>query len=143
MTVGHPPRCKGCQKQRQRRLFFSRHCSEKINANGPAPVVSAILGSGLHKIALSCIATHSIIKASASKPQCLKIYRQLAAMKPCNTRSVGHISLQNIELQPTNPLLQQRNIPVRGLKPVYYILGVGLVMAYGWRKLFLGGREQH
>lgn len=37
----------------------------------------------------------------------------------------------------------QRNIPVRGLRPVYYLLGVGLVMAYGWRKVFLGQREKH
>jgi hypothetical protein len=36
----------------------------------------------------------------------------------------------------------QRNIPTRGLRPVYYLLGVGLVMAYGWRKIFIGAREK-
>jgi NADH dehydrogenase (ubiquinone) 1 alpha subcomplex subunit 13 len=41
----------------------------------------------------------------------------------------------------TDPLLQ-RNIPTRGLKPAYYLLGVGLVMAYGWRKIFIGAREK-
>lgn len=37
----------------------------------------------------------------------------------------------------------QRNIPVRGLKPVYYMLGVGLIMTYGWRQIFIGQREKH
>lgn len=37
----------------------------------------------------------------------------------------------------------QRNIPTRGPKPVFYMLGVFAVMAYGWRKLFVGNREKH
>ncbi|KAJ9655639.1 hypothetical protein H2198_005537 [Neophaeococcomyces mojaviensis] len=37
----------------------------------------------------------------------------------------------------------KRNIPVRGLKPVYYMLGVGLIMTYGWRQIFIGQREKH
>jgi len=37
----------------------------------------------------------------------------------------------------------RRNLPTRGFKPVYYLLGVGLIMAYGWRKTFLGQREKH
>lgn len=40
------------------------------------------------------------------------------------------------------PSSPQRNIPTRGLKPAYYLLGVGLVMAYGWRKIFIGAREK-
>lgn len=36
----------------------------------------------------------------------------------------------------------QRNIPTRGPKPVYYTLAALAVMAYGWRQLFLGNREQ-
>ncbi|KAK7947504.1 hypothetical protein LTR80_008723 [Exophiala xenobiotica] len=36
----------------------------------------------------------------------------------------------------------RRNLPTRGFKPVYYLLGVGLIMAYGWRKTFLGQREK-
>ena len=39
--------------------------------------------------------------------------------------------------------LLKRNIPIRGFKPVYYLLGMGLIMAYGWRKLFIGNREMH
>jgi len=41
------------------------------------------------------------------------------------------------------PVQYKRNIPTRGLKPAYYLLGVGLVMAYGWRKLFIGNREKN
>ena len=48
-------------------------------------------------------------------------------------------SISNSRL--TDPPLQ-RNIPTRGLKPAYYLLGVGLVMAYGWRKVFIGAREK-
>ncbi|KAH0845650.1 hypothetical protein FOPE_12217 [Fonsecaea pedrosoi] len=37
----------------------------------------------------------------------------------------------------------RRNIPTRGLKPVWYLVGVGAVMAYGWRQVFVGQREKH
>ena len=37
----------------------------------------------------------------------------------------------------------QRNIPVRGPKPIFYMLGIVGVMAYGWRMVFLGNREKH
>jgi len=37
----------------------------------------------------------------------------------------------------------KRNIPTRGLRPAYYLLIAGLVMAYGWRKVFLGQREKN
>ncbi|EXJ73497.1 NADH dehydrogenase [Cladophialophora psammophila CBS 110553] len=37
----------------------------------------------------------------------------------------------------------RRNIPTRGLKPFWYLVGVGLVMAYGWRQVFVGQREKH
>lgn len=37
---------------------------------------------------------------------------------------------------------KQRNIPVRGLRPVYYMLAFGAVMAYGWRQTFIGQREK-
>lgn len=40
----------------------------------------------------------------------------------------------------TNP---QRNLPIRGLKPVWYLLGVVAVMGYGWRQVFIGGREKN
>jgi len=37
----------------------------------------------------------------------------------------------------------KRNIPIRGLKPVWYLLGVVAVMGYGWRQVFVGGREKN
>lgn len=40
------------------------------------------------------------------------------------------------------PSQTQRNIPVRGLRPVYYMLAFGAVMAYGWRQTFIGQREK-
>lgn len=39
--------------------------------------------------------------------------------------------------------LSQRNIPIRGLRPIWYLVAVGGVMAYGWRKVFLGARERN
>jgi hypothetical protein len=74
-----------------------------------------------------------------SHTRCLKIYRQQAATGLSSTRSAPPPSIPNSWL--TDPLLQ-RNIPTRGLKPAYYLLGVGLVMAYGWRKIFIGAREK-
>ena len=37
---------------------------------------------------------------------------------------------------------KQRNIPIRGLRPVWYLVGCAAIMAYGWRKVFLGNREK-
>jgi NADH dehydrogenase (ubiquinone) 1 alpha subcomplex subunit 13 len=37
----------------------------------------------------------------------------------------------------------QRNIPIRGLKPIWYMVGVLAIMGYGWRKVFVGGREKN
>jgi hypothetical protein len=37
---------------------------------------------------------------------------------------------------------QQRNLPARGFKPVYYLIGMHMMMAYGFYKLFYGIREQ-
>lgn len=49
----------------------------------------------------------------------------------------------DLRIVAANPLLSiQRNIPTRGPKPVYYTLAALAVMAYGWRQLFLGNREQ-
>lgn len=39
-------------------------------------------------------------------------------------------------------VLQQRNIPARGFRPFYYLLGANLIMAYGYYKLFYGIREK-
>ncbi|KAL2375500.1 hypothetical protein RJZ90_008063, partial [Blastomyces dermatitidis] len=36
-----------------------------------------------------------------------------------------------------------RNIPVRGFRPVYYLVGMHLIMAYGFYKVFLGIREKN
>ncbi|KIW69292.1 hypothetical protein PV04_05174 [Phialophora macrospora] len=36
----------------------------------------------------------------------------------------------------------RRNIPTRGLRPVWYLVGVLGVMTYGWRQVFLGQREK-
>lgn len=44
------------------------------------------------------------------------------------------------ELQLTFDL--QRNIPTRGYKPGFYLLGMVGIMTYGWVKLFYGQRER-
>ncbi|KIV96372.1 hypothetical protein PV10_00253 [Exophiala mesophila] len=36
----------------------------------------------------------------------------------------------------------RRNIPARGLRPIWYLLGVGAVMTYGWRQIWIGHREK-
>ncbi|KAL5692228.1 hypothetical protein EMGR_006248 [Emarellia grisea] len=36
-----------------------------------------------------------------------------------------------------------RNLPARGFRPIYYLVGMHLFMAYGYYKLFYGIREQH
>ncbi|KAI1608925.1 NADH dehydrogenase [Exophiala viscosa] len=41
------------------------------------------------------------------------------------------------------PVQYRRNLPTRGFRPAYYFVGIGLVMAYGWRNFFLGQREKH
>ncbi|EDN07849.1 predicted protein [Histoplasma mississippiense (nom. inval.)] len=40
------------------------------------------------------------------------------------------------------PIQYKRNLPVRGFRPVYYLVGMHLIMAYGFYKVFLGIREQ-
>ncbi|CAL5866226.1 uncharacterized protein PFLUO_LOCUS433 [Penicillium psychrofluorescens] len=36
----------------------------------------------------------------------------------------------------------KRNVPARGFKPVYYLVGMHMIMAYGFYKYFHGVREQ-
>ena len=36
----------------------------------------------------------------------------------------------------------QRNLPLRGVRPAYYLLGVFLVTSYGWYKAGQGMREK-
>lgn len=36
----------------------------------------------------------------------------------------------------------QRNVPARGFKPAYYMIGMHVIMAYGFYKYFHGVREQ-
>jgi hypothetical protein len=85
--------------------------------------------------------SQTLVDPSGSHIQCLKTSRQQAATRLCSTRSAprSHHLQTN---QEANLLPLQRNIPTRGLKPAYYLLGVGLVMAYGWRKIFIGNREK-
>ncbi|KAL9055398.1 MAG: hypothetical protein Q9162_003595 [Coniocarpon cinnabarinum] len=40
-----------------------------------------------------------------------------------------------------DPVQYKRNLPARGFRPVYLILGGALIMAYGWYHLFHGIRE--
>lgn len=58
---------------------------------------------------------------------------------PFNTKSVFPSQKRILKLTQTP---EQRNIPVRGLRPVWYLVGVAAVMAYGWRKVFVGNREK-
>ncbi|KAL1968244.1 hypothetical protein VTN77DRAFT_2079 [Rasamsonia byssochlamydoides] len=41
------------------------------------------------------------------------------------------------------PVQYKRNLPARGFRPVYYLIGMHLIMAYGYYKLFYGIREQY
>ncbi|RMJ25121.1 hypothetical protein PHISP_04020 [Aspergillus sp. HF37] len=41
------------------------------------------------------------------------------------------------------PVQYKRNLPARGFRPVYYLLGMGAVMSYGWYQLFYGIRERN
>ncbi|GES57522.1 NADH-ubiquinone oxidoreductase subunit GRIM-19 [Aspergillus terreus] len=41
------------------------------------------------------------------------------------------------------PVQYKRNIPARGFRPIYYLVGMHLVMAYGYYKLFHGVREMN
>lgn len=36
----------------------------------------------------------------------------------------------------------QRNLPVVGFRPVYYLVAVGMIMTYGMYKVAKGNREQ-
>ncbi|KMU72632.1 hypothetical protein CISG_09822 [Coccidioides immitis RMSCC 3703] len=40
------------------------------------------------------------------------------------------------------PVQYKRNLPVRGFRPVYYLLGMHAIMGYGFYKLWLGQREK-
>ena len=40
------------------------------------------------------------------------------------------------------PVQYRRNLPVRGFRPAYYLLGVGVVMTYGFWRMGKGIREQ-
>ncbi|GAT24565.1 NADH-ubiquinone oxidoreductase subunit GRIM-19 [Aspergillus luchuensis] len=40
------------------------------------------------------------------------------------------------------PVQYKRNIPARGFRPIYYLIGMHLIMGYGYYKLFYGVREQ-
>lgn len=40
------------------------------------------------------------------------------------------------------PIQYKRNLPVRGFRPAYYILAMGLVMSFGFYKVGVGIREQ-
>ncbi len=40
------------------------------------------------------------------------------------------------------PVQYRRNLPVRGFRPAYYLLGVAGVMVYGFYKFGQGTREQ-
>ncbi|KKY23223.1 putative nadh:ubiquinone oxidoreductase 14kd subunit [Phaeomoniella chlamydospora] len=42
-----------------------------------------------------------------------------------------------------NTVQYKRNIPTRGFRPSIYLLGMGVVMAYGWRQVFVGIRERN
>ncbi|KAA8645980.1 hypothetical protein EYZ11_003996 [Aspergillus tanneri] len=41
------------------------------------------------------------------------------------------------------PVQYKRNVPARGFRPFYYLVGMHMVMAYGFYKLFHGIREQN
>ncbi|KAL8874321.1 MAG: hypothetical protein Q9174_000320 [Haloplaca sp. 1 TL-2023] len=39
------------------------------------------------------------------------------------------------------PVQYKRNLPARGLRPGYYLVGVAAIMSYGWYKYIKGVRE--
>ena len=44
--------------------------------------------------------------------------------------------------QVANHVHEQRNLPARGFRPVYYLVAVGAIMSYGFYKVGKGIREQ-
>ena len=40
------------------------------------------------------------------------------------------------------PIQYKRNLPIRGFRPAYYLLAMGVVMTYGFYKYGLGAQEQ-
>lgn len=49
---------------------------------------------------------------------------------------------QHPTAEPSLTLRVQRNVPARGFKPYYYLIGMHAIMAYGFYKYFHGVREQ-
>lgn len=41
------------------------------------------------------------------------------------------------------PIQYKRNLPARGFRPVYYLLGMGAIMTYGFWKYGIGVREHN
>ncbi|KAJ5372530.1 hypothetical protein N7517_004536 [Penicillium concentricum] len=63
----------------------------------------------------------------------------LQALKPLNTVTMPQ------DMPPTGGYAQvqyKRNVPARGFKPAYYMIGMHVIMAYGFYKYFHGVREQ-
>jgi hypothetical protein len=40
------------------------------------------------------------------------------------------------------PVQYRRNLPIRGFRPAYYLLAVGVICTYGFYKMGKGIREQ-
>ncbi len=53
-----------------------------------------------------------------------------------------HPATDSEQPQADQAFSKQRNIPIRGLRPVWYLVGCAAIMAYGWRKVFIGNREK-
>ncbi|KAL1975067.1 hypothetical protein VTN31DRAFT_3459 [Thermomyces dupontii] len=41
------------------------------------------------------------------------------------------------------PVQYKRNLPARGFRPIYYLLGMHMIMAYGFYRLYYGIREHN
>jgi hypothetical protein len=122
-------------------MLAMKSCESSTNGRAP-PAFSAIhakpipidlqSSSSSQPSSPTWTATHDASRSTANR-----------RLRGCPVQGLRHTvsahSISNSKL--TDPPLQ-RNIPTRGLKPAYYLLGVGLVMAYGWRKIFIGAREK-
>ena len=55
--------------------------------------------------------------------------------------ALGCIPTSATHQRATDADTHQRNLPARGFRPGYILLGMGVIMGYGWYKLFHGMRE--
>ena len=63
------------------------------------------------------------------------------AIRRLRANSVQSMSVLSLCTTGSAHVSPQRNIPARGFRPVYYLIGMGAIMTYGFYKYGVGVRE--